>query len=161
MLLKEGSWAFTVMELGIAISVAGIMAAIVLISFQNAMEDADKVSLEAGLSTFQNVLVEGSQRSEVPMRDIDLNMVIAAIEPRPQYEWTFVAGADPQVTLKTKTLQAPDFSNARSLTFRVSDCGTVCPVTLSGFNHYKLMANPNHFCAADTVARDCKTIVNN
>ncbi|MFN9691033.1 MAG: type II secretion system protein [Vampirovibrionales bacterium] len=183
MQFKRWASAFTIIELSIVIAAIGIMSAVVVVSFRNAEEGTDKASLEGGMSTFQNVLVEGSQRSDVAPKDIDLRAILAAVDPQPtyaaftftgnatayttaiagvpantQYQWTYNNGTDPTVTLQTKARRA-NWTGARSLTFRVNDCGTVCPVTLTGFDNYELQPNTNTFCEADPVEQDCNVIL--
>ncbi|MFN7310311.1 MAG: type II secretion system protein [Vampirovibrionales bacterium] len=181
--LNQRSWAFTIIEFSITIAVIGIMASVVIVSFKNAEEDTDKSSLEAGMSTFQSVLVEGSQRSEISPKDIDMRAILAVVDPQPtyatyagdvtaynsaisggapetQYQWTYIDDPiDPTVTLATKARQASDWSGARELTFRVNDCGTVCPVTLTGFDNYELQPNINRFCEPDPVEQECRVIL--
>ncbi len=187
MLLKRWAWAFTIIEFSIVLAVIGIMATLVMVSFKNVEEDTDKVSLEAGLSTFQNVLLEGSQRSERSPKDIDMRSILATLDPKPayadyaedrnayniavsglvagvgtstQYQWTYIDDpSDPAVTLATKPNQIANWTDSRTITFRVNDCGTVCPVELSGFDHYELKPNINTVCPADPVEKDCNVIL--
>ena len=182
MQFKRWASAFTIIELSIVIAVIGIMSAVLVVSFKNAEEGTDKASLEGGMSTFQNVLVEGSQRSDIAPRNIDLRAILAAVDPKAtyagftgdatayttaiagvpantQYQWTFNNGTPPTVTLQTKARRAANWTGTRSLTFRVNDCGTVCPVTLTGFDNYELIANTNTFCEADPVEQDCNVIL--
>jgi Tfp pilus assembly protein PilE len=183
MRLNQQSWAFTIVEFSIVLGLLGIMTTVVMVSYKNAEEDTDKASLEAGMGTFQNVLLEGSQRSEIAPKDIDLRAILAAVDPQPayaafagdavaytsaitnrgaetQYQWTFNDDPiDPTITLATKARQANNWTGTRRLSFRVNDCGAVCPVTLNGFDQYELQPNINTFCEADTVQQDCNVIL--
>jgi Tfp pilus assembly protein PilE len=85
MRLNQQSWAFTIVEFSIVLGLLGIMTTVVMVSYKNAEEDTDKASLEAGMGTFQNVLLEGSQRSEIAPKDIDLRAILAAVDPQPAY----------------------------------------------------------------------------
>jgi len=184
MRLAPYSWAFTILELGIVLAVMGIMVAVVLVNLKNAEELTDRTALEASMATFQNILLEGSQRAETAPKDLDLRAVLAIVDPKSdyasftanssayttaisgvgantQYQWTFNdSPTDPTVTVQTKSLQASDWSGTRSVTFRVNDCGTVCPIDLEGFDHYELQPNLNTFCAADPIQTACNVILN-
>jgi type II secretory pathway pseudopilin PulG len=185
MRLSQSFGAFTILELGVVLAVTAIMAVVVLVSLKNAEEVTDKTSLESSMATFQNILIEGSQRAETAPKDLDLRAVLAIVDPKStyatytanssayetaisgvgantQYQWTFNdSSTDPTVTVQTKSLQAADWDGTRSLTFRVNDCGTVCPTNLVGFDNYELKPNINTFCPAepDPIQRDCNVIL--
>jgi type II secretory pathway pseudopilin PulG len=183
MRLGQSFGAFTILELGIVLAVMGIMVAVVFVNLKNAEEVTDKASLEASMATFQNILIEGSQRAETAPKDLDLRSVLAIVDPKSdyeaytadstaystaisgvgsntQYQWTFNdSPTDPTVTVQTKSLQAADWDGTRGLTFRVNDCGTVCPTDLVGFDNYELRSNINTFCPADPVQTACNVIL--
>jgi type II secretory pathway pseudopilin PulG len=184
MRLGQSFGAFTILELGIVLAVMGIMVAVVLVNLKNAEEVTDKASLEASMATFQNILIEGSQRAETAPKDLDLRAVLAIVDPKStyasytadssayttaisgvgantQYQWTFNdSPTDPTVTVQTKARQVANWTGTRGLTFRVNDCGTVCPTDLVGFDNYELQPNPNTFCAADSIQTACNVILN-
>ncbi|XVJ51362.1 MAG: type II secretion system protein [Vampirovibrio sp.] len=155
--------AYSLIEIGIALAILGLLTAFVLVSFQRTYEDRDALGLQGALLIFQNVLIEGSDRLNQSPKDVNLASVVEAIEASEKIQWTPPATPtpeDPEVTVKVRVTSNQSFDNARGVRFRVNDCGDVCPLELFGFAYYTLKSNETIQCSADPVATTCNYIAN-
>ena len=154
--------AFSLLEIGVSVLIVGALIAFIIVSYERAFEEADAQALQAGLLTFQNLLIEGSQRSEMDPKELDLNMIVAAIHPNPLYQWQNLPdlGSDQRVELRVRLKPTRSFTNARGVAFRISDCGDVCPLTLTNFSYYHVVPNPSTACPEDPVSTVCNYLSN-
>jgi hypothetical protein len=146
----------------VSLLLAGILLAFAWVTYERRFEEADAQALQGKLLAFQNALMEGSQRSDLAPKDVDLKMVVEAIPAEPFFQWENLAnlGVDQRIELRVAPKNRPSLTESRAVSFRVSDCGDVCLLTLTNFSYYHLSPNPNATCPEDTVSAVCHYLSN-
>ncbi|MFN7310312.1 MAG: type II secretion system protein [Vampirovibrionales bacterium] len=154
--------AFTRLEIVVSLLLIGVLLAFAWVTYERTFEEADAQALQEKLLEFQNALIEGSQRSELPPKDLDLKMVVEAMPKEPSYQWKSLTSLeeDQRVELSVTTKARPSLTELRAVTFRVSDCGDVCLVALTNFSYYHLSPNPDATCPEDAVSSVCNYLSN-
>lgn len=154
--------AFTRLEIGVSVLIMAILFIFAWVTYERAFEETDAQALQQKLLDFQNALIEGSQRSNLPPKDLDLKMVVETMPVEPFYQWKNLddSGVNQRIELRMTPKNRPSLTELRALTFRVSDCGDVCLVTLTNFSYYHLSPNPNASCPEDPVSTVCNYLSN-
>jgi|GEM_PF-5395428 len=147
--------AFTLLELAIVIAIIGVLSSFAMVAFERIYEDRDAAALQGAMTTYQTVMIQGSQRIGTSPQNVDPDMIIQAIEPSEKIEWVKSGATGATVTIRNAI--AIDFADARSATFRVNTCGDVCAIAIEGFTYYTLEAN-NVPCNDDPVESTCQYI---
>ncbi len=154
--------AFTRFETTISLLLLIILLAFAWVTYERAFEEADAQALQQKLLDFQNALIEGSQRSDLPPKDVDLNMVVEAMPTQPFYQWQRSGNLDEDqhIELRFTPKHRASLTNSRAVSFRVNDCGDVCLLALTNFSYYHLSPNPNTTCPEDPVSSVCNYLSN-
>jgi hypothetical protein len=160
--LASSNKAFTRFETTISLVLLVVLLAFAWVTYERAFEEADAQALQKKLLDFQNALIEGSQRSGILAKDLELNMVLEAMPVEPFFQWKTIdpLATDPRVELEVSFKNRPSLTAFRAVSFRVNDCGDVCLLALKNFSYYHLSPSPNATCPEDAVSKVCNYLSN-
>jgi prepilin-type N-terminal cleavage/methylation domain-containing protein len=148
---------FSLIEIAVAIVIIGIFSSFALVSFERTYEDRDARALETAMASYQNVVIQGSQRLNVIPADVSPAMAIQAVPPLRRLAFRS-SGSTVYAYALSKPTQS--LALARSVAFRTNRCGDVCATRLNGFTYFALKPSTNT-CPADRTEPQCRYIAPN